>query len=99
LTPAPSVALTQESNSSLLHEGCNDEPQDIIVIPLEVDTAVGKTSFEVEVADAMATALSDDYTICGSRRLEDGGAVTQNIRLGNITVFKETNGTCNCRKK
>jgi hypothetical protein len=98
LTPAPSVPLTEESNSSLLQEGCNDEPQDIIAIPLEVDTAVGKTSFEVELADAMATALSDEYTICGSRRLEDGGSVSQNILLGNITVFMEFNGTCSCRK-
>lgn len=97
-TPAPTAALTEETNSSLLQEGCNDEPQAAIAIPLEVDTAADKSSFEAELVDAIATGLSDDYIICGSRRLEDGNFGISNLRVGNITVVKHPTGTFNGRR-
>eukprot|EP00980_Cylindrotheca_fusiformis_P000206 scaffold42_cov133-Cylindrotheca_fusiformis.AAC.3 len=95
-TGPPTLASTtiEESTNPLLEDGCAEGLQDAVAILLEVDTAAGKAEIEANVADALTTALSDEYVVCGSRRLEEGGSGNKNVRLGNITVVKEPAETC-----
>ncbi|CAJ1942706.1 unnamed protein product [Cylindrotheca closterium] len=88
-TSAPTEAAVATSAS------CDGQPQVLINIPLEVDTATDDTEIETLIAEALMETLADEYNFCGSRRrLEDGSIVVEDFQLGTITVTKDANETC-----
>ena len=93
-TQAPVVAPTPTPTSISLPSrvGCDEQTQTVFSFDLEVETAIGKTTFSDDLIQALNNALAAEYSFCSPQRSNERKLEDASFLLGDITVIESTTG-------
>lgn len=88
-SPAPQGPIPDEG--FVARGGCDGQVETVVSLGLEVDTAVGKSTFTTEITRALKEALKVDYSFCDSLRRRD--LEQASMPIGDVSIVEEAGKT------